>query len=58
MVDKIIISFKMMELWDGAKKYDDNNMPNFTNVRTTIFHVFIYYKFFLPYCVLNMTKNI
>jgi len=27
-----VIVLKMMEIWDGSKKFDGNTMPAFTNV--------------------------
>jgi len=30
-----VIVLKVMELWDGHKKYDGNSMPHYTNVSYT-----------------------
>jgi len=34
MFDCVIMVLKYMQLWDGVKKYDGNNMPPYTCVST------------------------
>ena len=51
--DSGVIVLKTMELWDGVKKFDGNNMLDYTNVRTSMLHwlrcwymLFIYWFYF------------
>jgi len=55
----------MMELWDGVKRFDENNMSNYTNVRTSMLNwlrgwymLFIYWFYFcLHQSIVVWVKN-